>query len=660
MAAGTTERRLAAIMVADIGGFSRLMERDESQTFARVRRLRDEVVNPNIAEHGGRIVKSTGDGFLAEFASVTAAFRSALAIQRENVARETGNSADTRIRLRIGINVGDIIVDGDDVAGDGVNIAARLESIAPLDGICIPAHVREQLRDDVGATLTDLGEQRLRNIARPIRAFAATLAGAERVTTRAGVAASPPSHADLPSIAVLPFANLSGGGENEYFADGLAEELLNVLAKIRGLRVASRTSAFFFKGKDVDIQTIGRKLNVATVLEGSVRRSGHRIRITTQLIDVASDSHLWSEAYDRTLDDILDVQADIAHVVVEKLRAALLDAHTNGALSADAAVEVRAATSGRTDDPEAYRLYLQGRFYVLRITEPDVARGVGFYRQALERDAAFALAWAGLSRAYHAQAGRGWLPVSEGMQAARDAAERALALSPDLPEGHIAIAWVLADHDWNWRGAQSELERALALSPGEGDVHRACASLSMQLGRAEESIAHARRAVALDPLSKPAHVVLGDCCLRAGRLDEAVASLRAALDLAPNAGITHYLLSSARLLQGRAEEALREAELEPISYLRLLCLALVRHTSGDASDSDAALKQLIDDHRDAVSFQIAAVHAWRGDTDAAFASLEHAYAVRDPGLGESVSYPWLRSLHGDPRWPALMRRLGLA
>jgi TolB-like protein len=658
VAAGSTERRLAAIVVADIGGFSRLMERDESQTFARLRRLRDEVVHPNIAEHGGRIVKSTGDGFLAEFASVTAAWHSALDMQREIVARESANSADTRIRLRIGINVGDIIIDGDDVAGDGVNIAARLESIAPLDGICISAHVREQLRDDLGAKLTDLGEQRLKNIARPIRAFATTVAGPEGVPEVPGATPSP-YPAGLPSIAVLPFANLSGGDENEYFADGLAEELLNVLAKIRGLRVASRTSAFFFKGKDVDIPTIGRKLNVATVLEGSVRRSGHRIRITTQLIDVASDSHLWSEAYDRTLDDILAVQADIAHVVVEKLRAQLLNAHVNAGGTVASGLELRAAPSGRTDDPEAYRLYLQGRFYFLRITERDIARGVGFFRQALERDPAFALAWAGLSRAYHAQAGRGWLPVIEGMEAARDAAQRALTLAPDLAEGHIAIAWVLADHDWNWRSAERELERALALSPGDGDVHRACASLAMQLGRAEESIAHARRAVAVDPLSKPAHVVLGDCCLRAGRLDEAVASLQSALDIAPNAGITHYLLSSARLLQGRAIDALREAEREPIPYLRLLCLALVRHTMGDASASDVALRQLVDDHGDAVSFQIAAVHAWRGEIDAAFGSLEHAYAVRDPGLGESVSYPWLRSLHADPRWPALMRRLGL-
>jgi tetratricopeptide (TPR) repeat protein len=344
--------------------------------------------------------------------------------------------------------------------------------------------------------------------------------------------------------------------------------------------------------------------------------------------------------------------------VVAELRSALLGERDESAATSLVAAEVRAAATGRSGNPEAYRLYLQGRFYVLRITEADVARGVALYQQALALDASLALAWAGLSRAYHAQAGRGWLPVGAGMEQARDAAQRALALAPDLVEAHIAYAWVLADYDWNWQGAQSELKRALVLAPDDGDVHRACASLAMQLGRADESIALARRAVALDPLSKPANVVLGDCCMRAGRLDDAVVSLQFALDLAPNAGITHYILSCTRLLQGRAAEALDEAEREPIPYLRLLCIALVQHTLGDAAASDAALRRLTKEFGDAVAFQIAAAHAWRGEIDAAFAWLDRAYAAHDPGLGESVSYPLLHALHGDPRWHALMRRVG--
>ena len=638
-------------MMADIAGSSRLMERDESATFARVQHLRDAVTQPKIDAYGGRLVKTTGDGFLVEFASATAALQCALDIQRDLTPREAERSADDRLRLRIGINVGDIIVDGDDVAGDGVNIAARLEALAQPGGICISGTVREQIHDDLGIALSDLGPQKLKNIAREVRAYAVTPAGERQP-------AAQPRQDTAPSIAVLPFVNLSRDEENEYFADGLADELLNVLAKIRGLRVASRTSAFFFKGKDVDLPTVARKLNVSTVLEGSIRRSGQQIRITAQLIDAPTDSHLWSEVYDRTLDDIFAVQSDIANAVVSELRAALLGKRPASGTRGDTVAEVQAAARGRSHDPEAYRLYLQGRFYVLRITEEDVARGVNFYRQALGRDPAFAIAWAGLSRAYHAQAGRGWLPVAEGMEQARAAARTALELEPELPEGHIALGWVLADYDWDWKGAKAELDRALALAPGDGDVHRASASLAMQLGRLDEAIALAQRAVALDPLSKPAHVVLGDCCMRAGRLDDAVASLQLALDLAPNAGITHYILSCARLLQGRADDALDEAEREPVPYLRLLCVALAQHTRGDAVASDAALRRLTDEGGSAVSFQIAAAHAWRGEVDTAFAWLERAYRERDPGLGESVAYPLLRALHGDPRWIALMQKMG--
>ena len=666
-----TPRKLAAIMMADIAGFSRLMERDESATFARLQHLRDAVTQPKIDAYGGRLVKTTGDGFLVEFASATDALCCAIDIQRDLTAREAERSTDDRMRLRIGINVGDIIVDGDDIAGDGVNIAARLETLALPGGICISGTVREQIHDDLGIALSDLGPQKLKNIAREVRAFAVTpTSGAVETpgdthgphtafANARHTAAQLRQDTSSPSIAVLPFVNL-GDEENEYFADGLAEELLNVLAKIRGLRVASRTSAFFFKGKDVDLPTVAQKLNVGAVLEGSVRRSGQRVRITAQLIDAASDVHLWSEIYDRTLDDIFAVQSDIANAVVSELRVALLGDRAAWGTTGDVSAEVQAAERGRSHDAEAYRLYLQGRFYVLRITEADVARGVGFYRQALDRDPTFAIAWAGLARAYHAQAGRGWRPVAEGMEQARAAAQTALELEPELPEGHIALGWVLADYDWDWKSAKTEMDRALSLAPGDGDVHRASASLAMQFGRLEEAIALARRAVALDPLSKPAHVVLGDCFMRAGLLDDAIASLQLALDLAPNAGITHYILSCARLLQGRADDALDEAEREAIPYLRLLCITLAQHTRGDAVASNSALRRLIDEGGSAVSFQIAAAHAWRGEVDAAFAWLERAYRERDPGLGESVAYPLLRALHGDPRWPALMRKMGFA
>ena len=491
VATSATERRLAAIMVADVAGFSRLMERDESSTFARMRLLREEVTHRRVKEQGGRLVKTTGDGFLAEFASAAAAVRCALDIQRDIVAREAGRSADTRIRLRIGINVGDIIVDGDDVAGDGVNIAARLEPLAPPDGVCISASVHEQLRDDLGVTLVDLGEQKLKNIARPIRAFAATLASGSDPANAPGAAPAVRAFAEFPSIAVLPFVNLSRDEENEYFADGLAEELLNMLTKIRGLRVVSRTSAFSFKGKDIDIPTVARKLNVAMILEGSVRKSGKRVRIATQLIQAATDSHLWSETYDRTLEDIFAVQDDIAQSVVRELRTALLGERPDAASGAQVKADVMAAAKGRSTSAEAHELYLQAQFLVERHTPDDTAKSIENFRSALEFDPHYALAWAGLAGAYSNQAGFGWAPLADlrsrqGSRAARAGSgarsgrgpRRAGMDSDDLRLGLAGSGRVLCARVGARAGESPHCERCLAPGGQSGTKGRCRGSRS--------------------------------------------------------------------------------------------------------------------------------------------------------------------------------------
>lgn len=674
-----TERRLAAIMVADVAGFSRLMEHAESETFARVRRLHDDVTQPTLASHGGRLIKTTGDGFLAEFASATAALRCAIALQRAVIAREAQGHAAERIHLRIGINVGDIIVDGTDVAGDGVNVAARLEPLAPRDGICISGTVRDQIREDLGVTLADLGQQHLKNIERSIHAFAITLdpvltaaapragptmsenvaAGAAGAAGSAGRGATPSMAipAATPSIAVLPFADLSAEKDQEYFTDGLAEELLNVLAKIRGLRVASRTSAFWFKGKDVDIPTVAAKLNVATVLEGSVRKSGQRVRITAQLIEVSSDSHLWSQTYDRTLEDIFAVQDDIAHAVVEELRGPLLGEGTGAAASAAIAAEVKGASVGRAEDSEAYRLYLQGRFYTRRATQGDVARGIEFQRRAIELDPRFALGWAGLAYAYEVQAGYGWRPYAEGFEDARAAAMRALELAPALAEAHLELAGVLRSHGWDFPAARAAFARALALAPGSAEVVRGAALMAACDGRANEALSLSTRALALDPLNPACHVSLAERHLEAGNYDAAAAECLASLELDASRGFAHYGLAKVRLLQGRAAEALAEAAREPIDAFRVQMTALAQHTLGEAEASDAALRELVDRYGTDASFQIAEVHAWRGEHDAAFDWLERGYAARDPGMTEMLPDPLLRALHADPRWQALIAKM---
>ena len=338
------------------------------------------------------------------------------------------------------------------------------------------------LQVQVSALRKILGQQAIATIPGRGYRFTAALAGANAAGADSTLSA--PIDESVPSIAVLPFVNMSDDAANEYFADGIAEELLNVLSKIRGLRVASHTSAFSFKGGKVDIPTVAQKLNVATILEGSVRKVGKRVRITVQLVEAATDSHLWSDTYDRELEDIFAVQDDIAQSVVKELRSALLGEKQNSAASAAVKAEVRVAAKGRGENAEAYRLYLQGRALVARRTQQGVATGVEYLTQAVTLDPDHALAWAALAYARTIEAGMGgWIPYKEGYGRAREAAERALALEPDLAEGHMALALVRWGHDWDWSGADASSRRALQLAPGNAEVVLAAAHVAGGLGR---------------------------------------------------------------------------------------------------------------------------------------------------------------------------------
>jgi tetratricopeptide (TPR) repeat protein len=422
------------------------------------------------------------------------------------------------------------------------------------------------------------------------------------------------------------------------------------------VRVASRTSAFWFKGKDVDIPTVAQKLNVATVLEGSVRKSGKRVRVTAQLIEVASDSHLWSETYDRELDDIFAVQDDIAQSVVGELRARLLGSGASAAASVKS--EVQAATAGRADNAEAHRLYLQGRYYLERMTGADVARAVELFRQAIALDENFAVGWTGLSRAYGIQAGYGWAPVAEGYERARDAAMHALALNESLAEAHVCLGQVLDNHDWNWLGAEAEYRRALALAPENVEVLRAAAYIARRFGDHDGSISLLRKAAALDPLSSAVQRALGLRYFFAERFDEAMIAFEATLDLNPKAGLVHAFMAVTRAVQGRGEEALLLADREVLPDFRLLAIAMATHALGHAGERDTALAQLIADFGDKSAFQIAELCAWFGDADRAFEWLERGYTARDPGMNNTLHDPMLRSLHRDPRWQPFLDKMG--
>jgi len=648
------QRRLAAIVSADVAGYSRLMGRDDSATLAALKAHRRNLIDPKIAEYAGRIVKTTGDGLLLEFASVVDAVRCSVEVQRGMADRNASVPGDQRIDYRIGINVGDIIVDGDDIHGDGVNVAARLQALAEPGGLCISAVVRDQLHEDLSNQFADIGERNVKNIERPIRVF--------RLGFATGTKAAPAeitSSQGPPSIAVLPFVNRSHDEEDEYFSDGLADELLNVLAKIRGLRVAARSSAFTFKGKNATVAEIGRTLNVATVLEGSVRKAGNRMRIAVQLVKVSDGYHLWSQSYDRTLEDIFAVQDDIAQSVVKELRTTLLGEPADAIAEKAATAAVAAVAKGRATDSEAHRLYLRARYFAGRFTREDTAKSIGYLNEALTRDPEFAMAWAQLSFMHTREADFHWAPVADGYGRGREAAIRALALEPELAEGHAALGWIQAHYDWDWGGAESSCRRALALAPGSVLVLRVAAIVIGWLGHLDEAIELSQRAIAQDPVSAVDYGNLANYLRRSGRLAEAEATYRNALELAPpRAGIRSRLALNL-LAQGRGDEALAEAQQEHEEWERLWTRAVIEHAVSRHAESEATLQELIAKHQSETAFHIALVYATRAEVDHAFAWLERAYVQRDTWLGRIKTEPLFRSLHSDPRWGAFLRKMGL-
>ena len=465
-----------------------------------------------------------------------------------------------------------------------------------------------------------------------------------------------PAH-DAPSIAVLPFVNRSRGEEDEYFSDGLADELLNVLTKVRGLRVAARASSFQFKGKNEDLATIGEKLNVGTLLDGSVRKSGNRVRISVQLIKASDRVQLWSETYDRSLDDIFAVQDDIAQSVVKELRATLLR-DTDSDASGTAKADVAAAAAGHGQSPEAHRLYLQGKYFVDKLTREDTEKGIQYLDEALALDPSHAAAWVELSRAYANCGAYGWKPVVEGYRRAREAALRALQLAPGLAEAHVRLSAIQRTHDWDWKGAEESIRKALQLAPGSAEVLRSAGGLAHMLGRFEEAVSLILRSIEQDPLNAGGYTVLAQVYRSMDRLPNAEKAYRKANELSPHRIGVHMVLAIILAEEGRNTEALAAASMEPADWARLTALAYVHSLGGRKRESDIALQQLESKHAVDASYQIAAIHSQRGDLDSAFTWIDRSIAERDAGTAQVVVEPAFRPLHGDPRWADVLRKVG--
>lgn len=461
------------------------------------------------------------------------------------------------------------------------------------------------------------------------------------------------------TIAVLPFVNMSPGNDEDYFSDGLAEELLNVLSKINGLRVAARTSAFSFKGKQTTISEIGRALNVGSVLEGSIRTSGDRVRISVQLVKVADGYQIWSETYDRKMDDIFAVQDDIAGSVVGELRSMLLGESTSTRSSSGVQSEVKEAVKGRSASPEAQRLMLLGRHYLDRTTPDDTTQAIDYFRQAVEIDPSYALCWAEMGRAFSIEAGRAWVPVGEGFDRSREATEKALELEPDLAEGYAQLGRIQATHDWNIRDAEAMYRKALDLAPGSSSVLDGASILAYKLGKFDEAIELSERVLALDPLSAAFWHNFGLTCHAAGRLADSALAFRRAVELVPQRFVSRALLALVEADLGNIDAARNTADTEPEEFWRIWAMAIIEYLAGNAEKADRHLACLLESHADGSEFQIAEVYAVRGENQDAFDWLERAFIARDPGLSHTRADPRLTNIRNDTLWPPFLDKIGL-
>jgi TolB-like protein/Tfp pilus assembly protein PilF len=444
-----------------------------------------------------------------------------------------------------------------------------------------------------------------------------------------------------------------------YFSDGLADELLGLLTKIKGFRVSARASSFRFRDREVPLGEIGRALNVATVLDGSVRRAGNRVRISVELVKVADGYHIWSERYDRTLDDIFAVQDDIARCVVKELRVALLGEAIDSEASDRARMEVDFAARGRATDAEAHRLYLLARHFMDRFNRESTATAMEHLQQAVEREPGFALAWTELSVAYSRQVGWALVDAREGHARARAAVDRALSLEPALADAHTQLAWIAIFHEWDWAAAERALARAQELAPGSASVIRLSGVLASVRGRLGDAIALYRRALEQDPLSAAAYHSLGLALHSMGDYASAEDAYRKALELVPQRIATRANLALNTLARGRPDEALAEAMREPEPGYRLWATAIVQGALGKEAEADATLRRLIEDHASHWALQVAEVSATRGEKDQAFEWLGRAHAAGDVGLAYVGMSPRLRVLKDDPRWREIERRIGL-
>jgi len=543
----TATRRLAAILAADVAGYSRLIGADEGGTLQALKAIRAELIDPTIAAHNGRLVKTTGDGLLVEFQSVVDALCCATEVQAGMAERNATVPTDKRIEFRIGINMGDIVVEDGDIFGDGVNVAARLEALAEPGGICVSARVQEDAAGKLDIAFEDIGEQQLKNIARPIRVY--------RVAARregiAAMGATLLPLPDKPSIAVLPFANMSGEPEQDYFADGMVEEIITALSRIRWLLVIARNSSFAYKGQTVDVKQVGRELGVRYVLEGSVRKAGNRVRITGQLIDAATGAHLWADRFDGSLEDVFELQDKVASSVAGVIEPALQ------------AAETARSTYRPTNDLTAYDLYL--RAYEMSLSSAGkIPEALRLAEQAIARDPHYgpALGWAALCCYRLVDGGQSEDPTVDRLKGT-EFARRALEVAGDDPGILINAAFALAFFGEDMGAMLALVDRALALNPSYARGWFMSGVLRLRAGQPDIAIEHVEASLRLSPRARVGNslAIIGSAHFLSRRFDEAAPKLRLAIQDHPSSSQPYRFLAACYAHMGRFDDAREIVEL---------------------------------------------------------------------------------------------------
>jgi adenylate cyclase len=549
MAEERVQRRLAAILSADVVGYSRLMGIEEAGTLARLKALRREIIDPTIAAHAGRIVKLIGDGTLVEFASAVDAVSCAIEVQKQIREREADRPEDVRIELRIGINVGDVIVDGDDIYGDGVNVAARIEALTEPGGVYVSRSAADQVRDKLPFVLEARGEQTVKNIARPIEVFRVVAFEPDATGELRAQAVvrqqRPPPVPDKASIAVLAFNNMSGDPEQEYFSDGISEDIITDLSKLRELQVIARNSTFTYKGKAVDVKQVGRELGVRYVLEGSIRKAGNRVRVSAQLIDAANGGHLWAERYDRDLVDIFEVQDDLTRQIVDALKITLTE------------TAKAAAASGGTRNVAAHDLFLRGRerLFGAKKDRETFEHWMADFRRAIELDPSYGAPYAGLAMGYVFDHQNQWTDdPDKSLGEADRLAREAIAHDETDPFAHFvaaAVAFFLKDHE----RAAAEQEKALSLNPNFALALSGKGLAYIYGGEPRKAIPLIEHAMRLDPAQSQNLHNLGAAYFFAGDYATAATYFRKRIAANPNTDLSRAFLAAALGHLGETAEA---------------------------------------------------------------------------------------------------------